>query len=203
MYYKLYSYLTTLVRSQTESIDIAMTPHSFGLTHNLNMTRSDTKGFLPSDTREVRMECAFHSGTQPYPPTPVLLCERLFELYSWRHLCSTLPNLLGFFLAKTLLNYLCEELFVAFIRLADLIINLDCIAAVRFSTYTSFCDGKDIPIVNICLTIPEGSLDSASECCLKGCDNCGGIEKLEFESDLALAIWDYFTKSTDVTVLFE
>jgi hypothetical protein len=111
--------------------------------------------------------------------------------------------LLGFFLVKTLLNYLCEELFVAFIRLADLIINLDCIAAVRFSTYTSFCDGKDIPIVNICLTIPEGSLDGELECCLKGCENCGGVEKLEFESDLALAIWDYFTQSTDVTVLFE
>jgi hypothetical protein len=110
---------------------------------------------------------------------------------------------LGFLLAKTLLNYLCEELFVAFIRLADLIINLDCIAAVRFSTYNALGDGKDIPIVNICLTIPEGSLDGASECSLKDCENCQCVEKLEFESDLALAIWDYFTQSTDVTVLFE
>ena len=92
---------------------------------------------------------------------------------------------------------------MAFIRLADLIINLDCIAAVRFSTYNGFGDGKDIPIVNICLTIPEGSLDSEAEGCLNNCENCHGVEKLEFESDLALAIWDYFTQSTDVTVLFE
>lgn len=114
-----------------------------------------------------------------------------------------MPNLLGFFLAKTLPNYLCEELIVAFIRLADLIINLDCIAAVRFSTYNGFGDGKDIPIVNICLTIPEGSLDGESECCLENCENCHCVEKLEFESDLALAIWDYFTQSSEVTVLFE
>lgn len=92
---------------------------------------------------------------------------------------------------------------MTFIRLADIIINLDCIAAVKFSTYNSFSDGKDIPIVNICLTLPEGSLDGESECCLNNCENCDNVEKLEFESDLALAIWDYFTQSTDVTVLFE
>lgn len=92
---------------------------------------------------------------------------------------------------------------MAFIRLADLIINLDCIAAVRFSTYNGLEDGQDIPIVNICLTIPEGSLDGSSEYCFKDCENCKCVEKLEFESDLALAIWDYFTQSTDVTVLFE
>jgi hypothetical protein len=92
---------------------------------------------------------------------------------------------------------------VAFIRLADMIINLDCIAAVKFSTYNSFSDGEDIPIVNICLTLPEGALDGKSECYLDNCEHCDGLEKLEFESDLALAIWDYFTQSTDVTVLFE
>ncbi len=92
---------------------------------------------------------------------------------------------------------------MAFIRLADLIINLDCIAAVRFSTYNNLGDGKDIPIVNICLTIPEGSLDGESECCFQDCENCNSVEKLEFESDLALAIWEYFTQSSEVTVLFE
>ena len=116
------------------------------------------------------------------------------------HSFSRLPNLLGFFLARTLLNYLCEELIVAFIRLADLIINLDCIAAVRYSTYSGLGDDKDIPIVNICLTIPEGSLDSTVDCCL---EKCNGVEKLEFESDLAVAIWNYFNQSQDVTVLFE
>lgn len=92
---------------------------------------------------------------------------------------------------------------MAFIRLADLIINLDCIAAVRFTSYNGLGDGIDIPIVNICLTIPEGSLDGASACCLNDCENCQCVEKLEFESDLAVAIWDYFSQSTDVTVLFE
>jgi len=111
---------------------------------------------------------------------------------------------------KKLLNYyLCEELIVAFIRLADLIINIDCIAAVRFSTYKGCCEGKDIPIVNICLTIPEGSLDDETvsyqeKCKSEGCqERCHSVEKLEFESDLALAIWNYFVQSGDVTVLFE
>ncbi len=117
------------------------------------------------------------------------------------HSFSRLPNLLGFFLARTLLNYLCEELIVAFIRLADLIINLDCIAAVRYSTYSGLGDDKDIPIVNICLTIPEGSLDSTMDCCCP--EKCNGVEKLEFESDLAVAIWNYFNQSQEVTVLFE
>ncbi|MEW6491464.1 MAG: hypothetical protein AB1589_02775 [Cyanobacteriota bacterium] len=89
---------------------------------------------------------------------------------------------------------------MAFIRLADLIINLDCIAAVRYSTYSGLGDDKDIPIVNICLTIPEGSLDSTLDC---GIEKCNGVEKLEFESDLAVAIWNYFSQSEDVTVLFE
>jgi hypothetical protein len=89
---------------------------------------------------------------------------------------------------------------VAFIRLADLIINIDCIAAVRFSTYSGCCEGKDIPIVNICLTIPEGSLDDETEGCP---ERCKSVEKLEFESDLALTIWNYFNQSGDVTVLFD
>lgn len=117
------------------------------------------------------------------------------------HSFSRIPNLLGFLLTRTLLNYLCEELIVAFIRLADLVINLDCIAAVRYSTYSGFGDDKDIPIVNICLTIPEGSLDSTVDCCCP--EKCNGVEKLEFESDLAVAIWNYFNQSQEVTVLFE
>ncbi len=89
---------------------------------------------------------------------------------------------------------------MAFIRLADLIINIDCIAAVKFSTYSGFCEGKDIPIVNISLMIPEGSIDGETECCV---EKCMAVEKLEFESDLAIAIWNYFIESQDVTVLFE
>jgi hypothetical protein len=117
-----------------------------------------------------------------------------------------LSNLLNFFCKK--INYLSEKLIMAFIRLADLIINLDCVAAVKFSTYSGCCEGKDIPIVNICLKIPEGSLDEM-ECCSEKCqsdcskEKANSVENLEFESDLALTIWDYFTKSSDVTVLFE
>ena len=89
---------------------------------------------------------------------------------------------------------------MAFILLADMIINLDYIAAVRFSTYSGFREGKDIPVVNICLVIPEGSVDGETECCP---EKCKAVEKLEFESDLALEIWNYFLQSNDVTVLFE
>lgn len=89
---------------------------------------------------------------------------------------------------------------MAFIRLADIIINLDCIATVKLSTYSGVNEGKDIPIVNICLKIPEGSLDDTTEC---GVENCNSLEKLEFENELALAIWNYFLESKDVTVIFE
>ncbi|MGB5961578.1 MAG: hypothetical protein WBG73_13010 [Coleofasciculaceae cyanobacterium] len=89
---------------------------------------------------------------------------------------------------------------MAFIRLADLIINLDCVASVKLSSYSGCCEGKDIPIVNICLTIPEGSLDNEFA---EGSEKCYSVENLEFESDLALKIWNYFLQSSDVTVLFE
>lgn len=92
---------------------------------------------------------------------------------------------------------------MAFIRLADLIINMDYVAAVTFSTYNGLGDGKEIPVVNICLAIPEGSLDSQTQSCTGSCQNCQGIEKLEYENDLAIAIWNYFTQSSEVTVLFE
>lgn len=89
---------------------------------------------------------------------------------------------------------------MAFIKLADLIINVDCIAAVKFSTYTSLEAEKEIPIVNICLMIPEGSLDDECECCNNQCQT---TETLEFEDELAMMIWDYFNQSGNVTVLFE
>ncbi len=89
---------------------------------------------------------------------------------------------------------------MAFIRLADLIINIDYIATVRFSTYSGFSGGKEIPVVNICLMIPEGSLDGETD----GCQGtCNAVEKLEFENELAIEIWNYFLKSKDVNVLFE
>jgi hypothetical protein len=50
------------------------------------------------------------------------------------------------------------------------------------------------------LIVPEGSLDGETECCI---EKCKAVEKLEFESDLAIAIWNYFIQSKDVTVLFE
>lgn len=98
---------------------------------------------------------------------------------------------------------------MTFIRLADLIINLDYVASVKLSSYSGCCEGKDIPIVNICLKIPEGSLDNeiaeGSEKCHGECHlkKCNSVENLEFESDLALKIWNYFIQSSDVTVLFE
>ncbi|MGB7443862.1 MAG: hypothetical protein WA919_22590 [Coleofasciculaceae cyanobacterium] len=89
---------------------------------------------------------------------------------------------------------------MTFIKLADLIINVDYIAAVKFSSYTSLEGGEEIPIVNICLMIPEGSLDDECECCH---NQCLTTETLEFEDELAMTVWDYFNRSGDVTVLFE
>ncbi|MBE9125863.1 MULTISPECIES: hypothetical protein [unclassified Coleofasciculus] len=101
------------------------------------------------------------------------------------------------------MDYLCEEFILAFIRLADVIINIDYIAAVRFSTYNGSSGSKEIPVVTICLAIPEGSFDGEIEPCSGKCQGCQSIEKLEYESDLAIAIWNYFSQSSDVTVLFE
>lgn len=89
---------------------------------------------------------------------------------------------------------------MAFIRLADLIINVDCIAAVKFTTYNAFDKGKDVPLVNICLRLPEGALDSET---VEDANQLQGIEKLEFEGELALEVWNYFTQSKAVTILFE
>lgn len=48
---------------------------------------------------------------------------------------------------------------MAFIQVADLIININCIATIKFSAYTADDRKEDIPMVNICLILPEGSVD--------------------------------------------
>ena len=88
---------------------------------------------------------------------------------------------------------------MAFIRLGDIVINLNCVVTVKFSTYNIFGEHSEIPTVNICLAMPEGALDG---------ETADDTEKdqfsqLEVEGDLATAVWDYFLKSSDVTVLFE
>ncbi|MBW4691716.1 MAG: hypothetical protein KME27_08085 [Lyngbya sp. HA4199-MV5] len=89
---------------------------------------------------------------------------------------------------------------VPLIRFSDLIVNVNCIATVKFSTYTANDKEADIPIVNICLMLPEGSIDGQVE---PRNGVYGSIEKLEFEGDLALTIWEYFSSSGKVDVLFE
>jgi hypothetical protein len=89
---------------------------------------------------------------------------------------------------------------LAFIRLADLIINTDCIATVKFSTYAASGMENDIPVVNLCLMLPDGSVDGEIE---SKSTRLESTENLEFEGDLALAIWNYFLTSDSVTVLFE
>lgn len=89
---------------------------------------------------------------------------------------------------------------MAFIQLADLIINTDCIATVRFSAYAAADQKEDIPIVNLCLMLPEGSVDGQLEA---KTGSIQSVEKLEFEGDLALTIWNYFLESGMVKVLFD
>ncbi len=89
---------------------------------------------------------------------------------------------------------------MTFIQVADLIINLNCIATVKFSTYTADNQKEDIPTVNICLMLPEGSIDGQTELKPRALES---VEKLEFEGELAMVIWNYFTQSGKVEVLFE
>ena len=89
---------------------------------------------------------------------------------------------------------------MVFIRLADLILNTECIASVKFSTYSAADKEDNIPIVSICLMLPDGSLDGETD--LKA-GKLESTENLEFEGELALAIWNYFLESNLVTVLFE
>lgn len=88
-----------------------------------------------------------------------------------------------------------------FIRLADLIINVDCIVTVKFSTYPAYVgrELRDVPIVNLWLKLPTGSLDGSAETR----ETQSNLEELEFEGDLALAIWSYFAQLETVTVLVE
>lgn len=88
---------------------------------------------------------------------------------------------------------------MAFIRLADLVVNLNCIAVVKFSSYTAFDEGREVPVVSLCLKLPEGAIDGSE------IDRSGdrSLERLEFEGDMALEIWNYFLQSDAVTVLFE
>ena len=88
---------------------------------------------------------------------------------------------------------------MSFIQLADLIVNTDCIASVKFSTYAAANQENEIPIVNICLMLPDGSVDGKTGVKAR---NFESIESLEFEGELALAIWNYFRESDIVTVLF-
>jgi hypothetical protein len=79
---------------------------------------------------------------------------------------------------------------VAFIQLADLIVNVNCIATVKLNTYAADDNNEDIPTVNICIMLPEGSIDGQTE--LKpGAQKSVG--KLEFEGELAMTVWNYFT----------
>ncbi|MBW4581114.1 MAG: hypothetical protein KME42_16225 [Tildeniella nuda ZEHNDER 1965/U140] len=89
---------------------------------------------------------------------------------------------------------------MTFIRLADLIINTECIATVRLSAYAAADQKEDIPLVNLCLMLPEGSVDGQTR--VKA-GHLRSVEKLEFEGDLALAIWNYFLESGMVQVLFD
>lgn len=89
---------------------------------------------------------------------------------------------------------------MAFIQVADLIINTNCIATVKFSTYAADDKKADIPTVNICLMLPEGSIDGQTGFRTGMSES---VEKLEFEGDLALTVWNYFIQSGNVEVLFE
>ena len=89
---------------------------------------------------------------------------------------------------------------MAFIQLADLIVNTDCIATIKIRSYSTAARVEDVPTVNICLMLPEGSIDG--EEMLKS-GRFEAVEQLEFEGDFALAIWNYFVKSSLVEILFE
>ena len=77
-------------------------------------------------------------------------------------------------------------------------ININCIATFKFSTYWASVEGKDIPVVDIHLLIPAGELNGETE---GGAERWQPLEPVEFEGDLAMAIWNYLTKSSDVSVL--
>ena len=77
-------------------------------------------------------------------------------------------------------------------------VNINCIATFKFSTYWAAAKCKDIPVVDIHLQIPAGEVDGETE---GGAEKWQPLEPIEFEGDLAMAIWSYLTKSSDVSVL--
>lgn len=88
---------------------------------------------------------------------------------------------------------------MTFIRLADLIINTDCIATARLSSYLLPDSEQAVPVVNICLMVPEcsiieGHADPEAE-------HFYSVETLEFEGELALELWNHLTALETVKFL--
>jgi hypothetical protein len=79
---------------------------------------------------------------------------------------------------------------VTFIRLADLIINTDCIATARLSSYPLPDSEQDVPVVNICLMVPECSIEGHP---YPKAEHFYSVETLEFEGELALELWNHLT----------
>lgn len=80
---------------------------------------------------------------------------------------------------------------MTFIQLADLIIHLDCIQEVKFSTYST--GTREIPLVTLTVALPNGALDG------QGCraddqhrETMQRLEQLELEGDLAIDVLNYF-----------
>jgi hypothetical protein len=87
---------------------------------------------------------------------------------------------------------------LTFIRLGDLIINTECIATARLSNYSLSDSEQAVPVVNICLMLPEcsieGNLDPEAE-------HFYSVETLEFEGELALELWNHLTTLETVKLL--
>jgi len=87
---------------------------------------------------------------------------------------------------------------VTFIRLADLIINTNCIATARLSSYSLPDSEQAVPVVNICLMLPECSIEGNSD---PDVEHFYNVEMLEFEGDLALELWNHLTTLETVKLL--
>ena len=90
----------------------------------------------------------------------------------------------------SLLRLFYDVTVVPFIRLTDLIINTDCIATARLSRYPLPDSEQDVPVVNICLMVPECSIEGKSD---PEAEHFYNVEILEFEGDLALELWNHLT----------
>lgn len=87
---------------------------------------------------------------------------------------------------------------MTFIQLPDLIINANCIATAKLSSYPVPAMKQDIPIVSICLMLPEYSMDGEGALEPR---HFYSVEKLEFEGELALEIWEQLVALGTVKVL--